>query len=131
MMKRVIKATKRRIESAEDITDRYFSDFEGRAYNIGYDFKVDSDMNIEMSARKDADMMPKIEIAKEEMSDGTYLFSPTMIFPVLNSDDLESSDSLEYWTERWNRVARFLTSLINYNFNLANFEEKEQPSMTL
>lgn len=124
-MKRIIKASRRPITAAEDITDKYFSDFARRAYNIGYDFDVDSDMNIKMSARDDADKMPKIDIATEKTSDGTYLFFPMMTFPVLDSNELEFADSLEYYTKRWNRVAMFLTSLIDYEFNPANFEEEE------
>lgn len=123
-MKRVIKASKRPVVAAEDITYKYFGDFAGRAYNIGYDFDVDSDMNIKMSARDDADKMPKIDIATEKTSDGTYLFFPMMTFPVLDSNELEFADSLEYYTKRWNRVAMFLTSLIDYEFNPANFEEE-------
>ena len=124
-MKRVIKASRRSVLGAESITDKYFGDFAGRAYNIGYDFEVDSDVNIKMTARDDADKMPKIDIATEKMSDGTYLFSPTMTFPVLDSNELEFADSLEYYTKRWNRVAMFLTSLIEYEFNPANFEDEE------
>ena len=124
-MKRVIRASRRPITAAEDITDNYFRDFARRAYNIGYDFDVDSDMNIKMSARDDSDKMPKIDIATEKTSDGTYLFFPMMTFPVLDSNELEFADSLEYYTKRWNRVAMFLTSLIDYEFNPANFEEEE------
>ena len=124
-MKRVIRASRKQIIASEDITDKYFSDFAGRAYNIGYDFDVDSDMNIKMTAREDADKMPKIDIATEKTSDGTYLFYPMMTFPILDSNELEFADSLEYYTKKWNEVAMFLTSLIEYEFNPANFEDEE------
>lgn len=125
-MKRIIRASRQLVIAAEDITDRYFSDFAGRAYNIGYDFDVDSDMNIKMTAREDADKMPKIDIATEKTTDGTYLFFPMMTFPILDSNELEFADSLEYYTKKWNRVAMFLTSLINFEFNPANYEDDEE-----
>ena len=125
-MKRVIRASKRPVVAAQDITDKYFGDFAGRAYNIGYDFDVDSGMNIKMTAREDADKMPKIDIATEKTKDGSYLFFPTMTFPVLDSSELEFADSLEYYTKKWNRVAMFLTSLINFEFNPANYKDDEE-----
>ena len=124
-MKRVIRASRKPIVAAEDITDKYFSDFAGRAYNIGYDLDVDSDMNIKMAAREDADKMPKIDIATEKTANATYLFFPMMTFPILDSNELEFTDSLEYYTKKWNRVAMFLTSLLEYEFNPANFEDEE------
>lgn len=125
-MKRVIRASRQPVIASEDITDKYFGDFAGRAYNIGYDFDVDSDMNIKMTAREAADKMPKIDIATEKTTAGTYLFFPMMTFPILDSNELEFADSLEYYTKKWNRVAMFLTSLINFEFNPANYEDDEE-----
>ena len=124
-MKRMIVASRTPIKTSEDITDKYFSDFAGRAYNVGYDFEVDSDFNVKLTARGDADKMPKIEIATHKMNDGTYEFSPMLTFPVLDSNDLDYADSLEYWMKRWIGVASFLTSLIRYEFNPSDFEDEE------
>lgn len=124
-MKRMIIASKRPIKAAEDVTYEYFSDFAGRAYNVGYDLEVDSDFNVKMTAREDADMMPKIETATHKMNDGTYTFSPVLTFPILDSNNLDYADSLEYWMKKWMEVAAFLTSLIQYEFNPSDFEDEE------
>ena len=124
-MKRVIRASRRPVIAAdEDITDKYFSDFAGRAYNIGYDFDVDADMNIKMTAIEDVDKMPKIDIATEKIADGSYMFLPMMTFPILDSAELNFADSLSYYTRKWNNVARFLTSLIQFELNINDFEDE-------
>lgn len=123
VMKKLIVSADESAQNNHTSIEEYFSDFINRADHVGYELHVDDDVNLTMKANEDGDKMPKIEIATEKIADGSYIFSAVLTFPVLDSSALNFSDSLEYWTKKWNDVAEFITSILEFEFHLEYLTE--------
>lgn len=110
-MKRVVATS---VDIINDLMPEIWSAF----YNVNYDMKVDSNYSITLTATKDADMMPKIEVKTDQQTDTEFIFNPTMIFPDIKCTQLDFSDSVLYYTNRWAEVAKAVKLLYEFTLNI-------------
>lgn len=68
-------------------------------------------MNIQITADKDADKMPRITVKSVE-EDGKIYLEPHVSFPDLDFNDMNYADSFEYWLNKYASVGRLLTLLM-------------------
>ena len=119
-MKRVIRATTK-ITASTDPRDIHYEleNLEGEAYAAGYDvtFQGDSldNVAIALTARQDADMMPKLTVwvdPKSSGKPGVYYLQCKASYPNIETEKLDYADSAEYWLNKWVKVAKFITFMM-------------------
>ena len=116
-MKKMTFKPSRNVMSATDITDEYFSELASAASNSGYDLSVDSNYNMKLSCKEDDDMMPEIEVMTKK-DNGQITFEPILTFPVIDTSEFGDADDMEYWIDRWNRVAKLITRIKRTVFDI-------------
>lgn len=109
---------KRRILSSTNYTHNgAFEQLSSDAYDAGYDLEVDDNLNVIMTARRDANILPTVTIRTEQQSDGTFWFIPTLEFPTLTWDENQFNDSIHYVIKQWDKVGQFMTQLNSFIYN--------------
>lgn len=101
--------------------DDEFGDLINLAYNAGYDLQVSDDLQMTLKATKDSTYMPKITVETVEETDGIY-FVPTLKFPELSGWNLNYSDDIEYYIGCWQDIAKFITQLMDFQYDSNVYE---------
>lgn len=95
--------------------DDAFGNLINLAYNVGYDMQISDDLQVRLKATKDSAYMPKITVDTDE-DNGIVYFIPTLTFPKLDGWELDYDD-IEYFIECWQDVSRFVTQLMEFQYN--------------
>ena len=106
-MKKIIKATQ-----MEELP-HYFENVEEQARWAGYNTSVDSDLNIQFTAMKDKEFMPKIS-TKQYHDRGKTWYDCILTFPQLNTENMNYHDDIHYYINEWLKVSK-LTSWLWQN----------------
>ena len=93
-----------------DKTPVEFSELQNRAYNVGYELEVNPD-TLEVTLTPNEDYMPPVKVITHKDNDGSYYFDCVIDFPTINTEKFLYGDSLEFYTEKWTSLAKFVTSL--------------------
>lgn len=103
---------------------------ENEAYHAGYDVRFTGESlenaTIELTAKKDADMMPKLTVWLDTSvmnKEGVVHYECEASFPNIKTLDLDYADSAEYWIGKWDDVARFITWLMKNSIVLDHWTE--------
>lgn len=111
--------------SIDDMHHGAFSELAHDFYNEEYELSVDDDCNLTAVAKKDADLMPEIEITTV-LDGGKYYYSPKLTFPVLDYEDMNFYDDIAHWTNRWFDIGRLMTRLVDFVYNPDEWEDEEE-----
>lgn len=119
-MKRIIKAASGSIAVLETRLANLISE----AYDVGYDLNIDQDVNLVLEVRSSSDKkyLPEIEV-ETIIDDGVYYFSPRLIFPKLDFEDMEYYDSIQYWLDKWAKIGKFISTLTSIHYDPNEWEE--------
>lgn len=125
---------KKFIVSASTTKSEFFhpalESFESAAYDAGYDLLIDGDdfesAVIILEASKDKDILPKLTCWFDTNSSGDdniIYYQCKAEYPDISTEDLEYDDSAEYITDKWAKVAKFITWMMKNPIELDKWEE--------
>lgn len=106
------------IDTQERI-NKAFSEIISEAHFVDYDITVDENLNITLvyKNKSEAKNMPVITVETKQYTDTIWGFCPSLVFPKLVfTDDMYSGD-IEWYLENWERVGKFITQLIEFEYD--------------
>lgn len=116
-----MKRMNRPIKGASEVPSA-FEWLQDDARQLGYQLDVDDNFNITMKpSEKD---MPTITVTTKQSE--PYVYDASLSFPEINTDTLEFSDSVEYVIKKWMQVAKFMTNLLEFSYDPADYEDDEE-----
>lgn len=99
------------------------------AMNLGYTLEVDNYFNITLKKNDRNKVQPDIDVSthcKSAVIEGkvqnTYYFTVAVAFPELKSTDMEFADDFEAITGYWEKVGRFITSIITTTISPEDYQ---------
>ena len=96
------------------------------ADKIGYDMQVDyNTLDIQMVKHSDPDKdLPDIEIDTHN-NDGIYTFDAKLTYPVLDTNNMSYSDTVEYVMKKWMDIAGFVRRLLEWEYDPEMYYDPE------
>lgn len=108
------------IDTQERI-NKAFSEIISEAYYIGYEMIVDENLNITLvyNDKTEEKNMPIITVETKQYTDTVWCFCPSLVFPkLIFTDDMYSGD-IHWYLENWERIGKFITQLIEFEYDIA------------
>lgn len=89
------------------------------AYRVGYEMVVDESLNVTFRYTDKAEEknMPVITAETKQYTDTVWGFCPKLVFPELAFTDDMYSGTIHWYIEKWERIGKFITQLIEFEYD--------------